>query len=168
MHTFVVHVQDQPGVLNRVVSLFRRRAYNIHDINSSRTHEPGVHRMTIWVGGDANAERIAANLYKLVNVIDVAEISGCPRVDRGLGLIKVRATEQERPAVLQLCEVFRAQVVDIGPDAMVLEATGSAEKIQSLVTVLRPFGIAEMAQTGAIAMTRCNQSTALTAIEQAA
>jgi acetolactate synthase-1/3 small subunit len=163
MHTFIVHVQDQPGVLNRVVSLFRRRNYNIHDINSSRTHEAGVHRMTIWVGGEADAARIEANLYKLVNVISVEEVSHRARVDRGLALIKVAADEAQRPQILQLCEVFRAQVVDIGAGAMVLEVTGSTDKIQSLVSVLRPFGIAEMAQTGAIAMTRCASTPAQSA-----
>ncbi|TNE87420.1 MAG: acetolactate synthase small subunit [Deltaproteobacteria bacterium] len=154
MHTFIVHVQDQPGVLNRVVSLFRRRAYNIHDIHSSRTHQAGVHRMTIWAEGDA--ERIAANLYKLVNVISVEEVSRQPFVARGLALLKLEATEKTRPELLQLCEVFRATAVDIGPDALIVELTGSADKIASFVDVVRPYGIREMAQTAAVAMTRCS------------
>lgn len=158
MHTFIVRVQDQPGVLNRVVSLFRRRAYNIADIHSSRTHEPGVHRMTIWAEGDA--DRIAANLYKLVNVISVEEVSQRPFVARGLALLKIAADAERRPEVLQLCEVFRASAVDIGAEALIVELTGSSEKIASFVEVLRPFGILEMAQTAAVAMTRSQSRSA--------
>ena len=155
MHAFVVHVEDRPGVLNRVVSLFRRRTYNIHDITSSRTHETGVHRMTIWVNDEANAQQITANLTKELDVISVEEISQLPRVSRGLALIKVAAPPERRPEVLQLCEVFQASVVDVGPDAVVTELAGSASQIARFVDILRPYGIQEMAQTGVVAMTRC-------------
>ncbi len=153
--TLVAYVEDKPGVLNRVASLFRRRGYNIVSLNVGRTHEPGVSRMTIVVEGDDTiAHLIEANLYKLVNVLAVEDISALPSVIRDLALIKVGVGPERRNEVLQLVEVFRARVVDIGPNALVVEITGSQDKIEALVGVLAPFGILEMVQTGQIAMTR--------------
>ena len=159
MHAFVVHVEDRPGVLNRVVSLFRRRAYNIHDITSSRSHEDGVHRMTIWVDDAVDATRIAANLHKVVDVISVDEISQEPRVTQGLALVKVNAPEDRRPEVLAVCATFEAQVLDTGPDALVTQIVGDGPTIESFVDQLRPFGLQELAQTGVVTMTRCTPST---------
>lgn len=158
-HTFVVHVEDKPGVLNRVASLFRRRAFNIESLSVSRTHEPGVSRMTIVVAADEHtAHRFSANLYKLVNVLRVDDITHVPSVDRNLALIKVLVGAARRAEVLQIAEVFRARAVDIAPDSLILEITGNQEKIDGLVGVLGPFGIAEMVQTGAISMTRGNDA----------
>ena len=155
MRTFVAYVEDQPGVLNRIASLFRRRGYNIISLNVGRTHQVGVSRMTFVVEADDDmARRIEANLYKLVNVISVQDISREESVTRDLALIKVSVTAERRAEVLQLCEVFRARVVDIGPESLIAESTGSPEKIEGLVRVLQPFGIVEMVQTGRIAMTR--------------
>ncbi len=155
LHTFVALVEDEPGVLNRVVSLFRRRNYNIISLNVGRTHVPGLSRLTVVMQADADtARRMEANLYKLVNVLRVEDISGEASVVRDLALIKVHVTAERRSEVLQLCEVFRARVIDIGPDALIAEITGTQDKIDGLVNVLRPFGIAEMVQTGAIAMRR--------------
>lgn len=155
LHTIVSYVEDRPGVLNRVASLFRRRAYNIVSLNVGRTHEPGVSRMTIVVDADDDtARRIEANLYKLVNVLRVDDITHKPSVARDLALIKVQFGPEQRTEVLQLCEVFRARVVDVAPDSLVAEITGTQDKIDGLVTVLRPFGITEMVQTGVVAMTR--------------
>jgi len=155
MRTFVVYVEDLPGVLNRVASLFRRRAYNIDSLNVGRTHEPGISRMTIVTEADDDtAKRIEANLYKLVNVVRVDDITYKPSVTRDLAMIKVNAGPADRAQVLQICEVFRARVVDVAPDSLVVEITGMQDKIDGLLAVLRPFGIAEMVQTGAIAMTR--------------
>ncbi len=153
--TFIVYVEDLPGVLNRVASLFRRRGYNIVSLNVGRTHEPGVSRMTIVVEADDDmARRIEANLYKLVNVLRVDDITHEPSVMRDLALIKVRAGADERPKVLQVCEVFRARVVDVAADSLTVEITGTQDKIDGLVAVLRDYGISEMVQSGAIAMTR--------------
>lgn len=167
LRTFVSYVEDKPGVLNRVSSLFRRRGYNIVSLNVGRTHEPGISRMTFVVDADDDtARRIEANLYKLVNVLSVQDITHEPAVIRDLALIKVRAQPERRAEVFQLCEVFRARVVDVGTDTLTVEVTGAADKIEGLVNALRPFGIAEMVQTGTVAMTRGSEGAASTAAHQ--
>lgn len=159
--TFVALVEDKPGVLNRVASLFRRRAFNIESLTVGHTEKPGVSRMTIVTTMDDYTARILeANLGKLVNVLYVEEISDAPMVARDLALIKISADASTRAQVLQICEVFRARVVDIGPDALILEITGTDDKIQGLVDVLRPFGIQEMVCTGRVAMQRCTAGPA--------
>jgi acetolactate synthase I/III small subunit len=155
LRTFVAYVEDKPGVLNRIASLFRRRVYNIVSLNVGRTHEPGVSRMTFVVeANDDMARRIEANLYKLVNVISVEDISRKASVSRDLALIKVNVGPDKRAEVLQLCEVFRARAVDVGPATLIVEITGTQDKIEGLVAILSPFGIAEMVQSGTVAMTR--------------
>lgn len=154
-HVFVVHVQDLPGVLDRVASLFRRRGYNIESLTVGHTETPGTSRMTIVMNGDESVARLMeANLYKLVNVLWVDDVTHVPSVVRDMALIKVRADAQSRQDILQLCEVFRARVVDVAPEALVVEITGTEDKIQGLVDVLSPFGIVEMVRTGAVAMRR--------------
>ena len=154
-HTFVAYVEDKPGVLARVASLFRRRAYNIDSLAVGRTDVPGVSRMTIVMDADATTARLVeANLYKLVNVLRVEDVTHEPTIVRDLALIKVSADAEQRPRVLQIIEVFRARVVDVVPEALVVEITGTEDKLQGLVDVLRPFGIIEMVRTGSIAMTR--------------
>jgi len=160
--TFVVHVEDQPGVLDRVASLFRRRTYNIESLNVGETHEPGISRMTIVCEANASvARRIEANLYRLVNVLRVDDVTEVPRVDRNLALIKVRAGAAERPQVLQILAAVNARAVDLGPDSLVAETTGSQEEIERLVSVLAPFGILEMVQTGLVSMTRAAEKPRL-------
>jgi len=158
--TIVVYMQDKPGVLNRVVSLFRRRAFNIDSLNVGQTHLPGVSRMTVTLpdSGDDTAARIVANLYKLVDVIRVEDITHAPSVNRGMALIKARATPEQRQQVLQLCAVFRARVIDIAAEALIIEITGTCDKIDGLRQVLEPFGIVEMVETGVLAMTRSSDS----------
>lgn len=154
-HTFVAYVEDKPGVLNRVASLFRRRAFNIESLTVGHTQEPGVSRMTIVVDtDDQGARRVEANLYKLVNVLRVENVTDHSAVVRDLALIKVRSDAQARAQVLQLADVFRARVVDVGSDTMIVEITGTEDKIDSLVDVLRPIGIVEMVRTGRVAMVR--------------
>jgi acetolactate synthase-1/3 small subunit len=155
LRTFVAYVEDRPGVLNRVSSLFRRRAFNIASLTVGRCDRPGVSRMTVEAEADDDtARRIEANLYKLVDVLYVRDLSGAERVSRDLMLIKVRANAKARPEVLQLTEVFRARVVDVAPEALIVELTGTEDKLDGLVEVLRPFGILEMVRTGAVAMAR--------------
>jgi acetolactate synthase-1/3 small subunit len=154
-HTFVVTVEDQPGVLNRVSSLFRRRNYNIESLTVGRTERPGVSRMTIVVITDeAGAGHIEANLYKLVNVISVQDITHSPAVYRDLAIIKVAATQAVRPELVHLVEVFRARIIDLANDSITIEITGGNEKIEGLLEVLRPYGVLEMARTGRVAMAR--------------
>lgn len=159
--TFITYVEDRPGVLNRVVSLFRRRGYNIESLTVGRTARPEVSQITlVVVANDDTARRIEANLYKLVNVLYVADVTGAAAVVREMALIKVAADNGKRAEILQLCEVFRARVVDVAPDSLSLETTGAQDKIDGLVDVLRPFGLIEMVRTGAVAMLRGQQSGA--------
>jgi acetolactate synthase-1/3 small subunit len=154
-HTLVVLVEDKPGVLNRVASLFRRRTFNIESLTVGHTEQDGVSRMTIVMdGSQVNAERVIANLYKLVNVIQVADLSEVPAISRDLVLVKVAAPPEKRSDIMQLVEVYRSRIVDITNDSLIIETTGDEEKITSLVEVLKPFGIIEMVRTGAVAMAR--------------
>lgn len=155
LRTFIAYVEDLPGVLNRVTSLFRRRSYNIESLTVGRTHQESVSRMTIVMEADDDAaRRIEANLYKLVNVLRVEDTTQRATVARELALIKVRADASTRPSVMQVCEVFRARVIDVAPEALICEITGTADKIDGLVDVLTPFGVVEMVRTGAVAMVR--------------
>jgi acetolactate synthase-1/3 small subunit len=168
LRTFVAYVEDQPGVLNRIASLFRRRNFNIVSLNVGRTQEPGVSRMTVVVEADDDkARRIEANLYKLVNVLSVEDISQKASIVRDIALIKVSAPPAKRSEVLQLCQVFRARAVDVGPDTLVVEITGDQDKIDGLLTILEPFGVLEMVQSGTVAMTRGAIGEAAKSIQQA-
>ena len=155
LHTLIVTVEDRPGVLNRVASLFRRRGYNIESLTVGHTAEPGVSRMTVVVDADDDTvRRLEANLYKLVNVLLVENLRDKGAVVHDLALIKVRAGVAERAQLLQLLEVFRARAVDVGAENLIVEITGAPDKIDGLVRVLEPFGVLEMVRTGAVAMTR--------------
>jgi acetolactate synthase-1/3 small subunit len=161
LNTFVVYVENKPGVLNRVASLFRRRAFNIESLTVGHTEKPGVSRMTIVVESDADgARRIEAHLYKLVNVLLVENITGAPAVSRDLAMIKVSATPETRSHLLQLVHVFRARVVDVAPESLIVEITGTEDKIDGLLEVLRPFGILETVRTGRVAMSRGAKTSA--------
>jgi len=167
LRTFVAYVEDQPGVLNRIASLFRRRNFNIVSLNVGRTHEAGISRMTMVVEADDDkARRIEANLYKLVNVLSVEDITQKPSIARDIALIKVSAPPEKRSEVLQLCQVFRARAVDVGPDTLVVEITGDQDKITGLLTILEPFGVLEMVQSGTVAMTRGAIGAAAKSIQQ--
>jgi len=155
LHTFVVHVDNKPGVLNRVASLFRRRAFNIESLTVGRTEEVGVSRMTVVVDTDAyGARRLEAHLYKLVPCRRVDNITSAPSISRDLALIKVAATGEARTHVMQLVDVYRARIVDVSPESLVIETTGTEDKIDSLVEVLRPYGVIELVRTGRVAMAR--------------
>src|SRR6266571_7628607 len=164
MNTFVVYVENKPGVLTRVASLFRRRAFNIDSLTVGRTEKPEVSRMTIVVDADRDqALRVEANLYKLVNVLFVENITGKAAISRDLAMIKVSATHDARSHVLELANVFRARVVDVAPDSLTIEITGAEDKIDGLLEVLRPYGVLEMVRTGIVAMRR-GKSSATSAI----
>ena len=158
-HTFVVYVEDKPGVLNRIASLFRRRAFNIESLTVGHAETPNASRMTIVVRTDAiGARRLEANLYKLVNVLRVHDISTVPAIFRELAMIKVTATADTRTHIMQLVDVFRARVVDVAPDSVVIETTGAEDKIDGLLEVLRPYGILELVRTGRVGMIRGKRS----------
>jgi acetolactate synthase I/III small subunit len=156
--TLIALVEDKPGVLNRVASLFRRRAYNIESLAVGHTEKPGVSRMTIVVdSAKTDVEMVVQNLYKLVNVIRVEDVTDAPSVMRDLALIKVRADDRAtRAEVIQIVETFRARVVDVGLKTLMVEVTGTDDKINGLVEVLMPYGIEEMVRTGRVAMARGN------------
>ena len=158
MLTFAVYLQDHPGALNRVASLFRRRAYNIASLTVGHTEQPGVSRMTIVVDAPEEVRnRIEANLYKILDVERVESIAA-DAVDRDLAMIKVAATGATRGEVMQLVDVFRARVVDVAPESLIVEITGTEDKIDGLVDVLRPYGVMEMVRTGRVSMSRGGQA----------
>jgi acetolactate synthase-1/3 small subunit len=154
-HILVAQVQDQPGVLNRVTSLFRRRMFNIESLTVGHTDQPGVSRMTVVVdGARTSVEQVTKQLYKLIEVTKVSEVTQESVVAHELALIKVSASAGHRPEILQLASVYNATVVHVTPDAVLIEATGPEDKIDALVSVLRTYGIKEMVRTGVIAMTK--------------
>lgn len=155
-HTLSALVENKPGVLNRVVSLFRRRGFNIDSLTVGRTQTPEVSRMTIVMdGSDFDASNVKMNLYKLVNVIQVDELENSEAVTRDLALIKVSVEDSTtRAEVIQLCEVFGARIVDIAASALVVELTGDEREIERFAEMLRPIGILEMVRTGVVAMAR--------------
>ncbi|MEJ2708543.1 MAG: acetolactate synthase small subunit [Anaerolineales bacterium] len=153
--TLIALVENKPGVLNRVASLFRRRNFNIESLNVGRTERADISRMTIVIDSEAGAARKAeVNLYRLVNVIDVQDVTNQPAVTRDLALIKVKATPEQRAEVANLAEIFRAKIVDVASESVIVEITGTEDKIESLLELLRPMGILEMVRTGQVAMMR--------------
>jgi acetolactate synthase I/III small subunit len=150
--TLVALVENKPGVLNRVASLFRRRNFNIDSLTVGRTENPAISRMTIVV--DADADQVMAQLFKLVNVIEVQNVTDVPEVSRDLALVKVRVDGQTRGEVVQMCEIFRARIVDATQEAVIVEVTGDEDKVSSMVELLRPIGILEMVRTGVVTMAR--------------
>lgn len=154
--TLVALVENKPGVLNRIASLFRRRNFNVDSLTVGRTHKPHVSRMTIVVDIQrTNTAQIVANLRKLVNVIDVRVVSDSPHVSRDLALIKVRTDDAESyNTVTEVCERFPARIVDMGIKVAIVEITAREEIVEELIDVLRPVGIVELVRTGIVAMGR--------------
>ena len=156
IHTIIAYVEDKPGVLNRVSSLFRRRGFNIESLAVGHTNMAGVSRMTIMVNAEEEnvAKRIEANLYKLVNVLRVDDLTHKSPVARELALIKVNADSKTRSEIVQIADIFRANIVDTASQTIVLEIRGAAEKVTRLLQMLEPFKIVEVQRTGVIAIQR--------------
>ena len=154
-HTIVALVEDRPGVLNRVSSLFRRRGFNIASLAVGKSEQPNLSRMTFVVEGDENTvEQVTKQLNKLIEVIKVSELNEDEVVARELALIRVHASASTRSEIIQLVDIFRANIVDVSSNSVVIEVTGEEDKINALYNLLRPFGIRELMRTGRIAMTR--------------
>ena len=154
-HTIVALVQDKPGVLTRVASMFRRRGFNIASLAVGKSERPGLSRMTFVVNGDDDTvNQVTKQLDKLIDVIRVSDISGYEMVARELALIKVQTSAATRGEIIQIVHLFRANVVDVGTQSMVIEITGEEDKITALHELLQPFGIIEMLRTGLVAMVR--------------
>jgi acetolactate synthase-1/3 small subunit len=162
LRTFVATVEDVPGVLNRVASLFRRRGYNIVSLTVGQSELIGLSRLTVVVGADdATAARLEANLWKLCDLVDVIELDAINAVERDLALIKVKANGTTRAQVVQAAQLFDARVVDVALDALIIEVTATRPRIDDLRRVLEPFGVVEMVRTGAIAMPKSRAGTPL-------
>jgi len=158
-HTLSVLVENKPGVLARIAGLFSRRGFNIDSLAVGPTEHPHVSRMTIVVNvADSPLEQVTKQLNKLVNVIKIVELDSGQSVQRELLLVKVRADLDTRSHVLETVTLFRAKVVDVAPDAVTIEATGSTEKLDALLRVLEPFGIKELVQSGMVAIGRGSRS----------
>lgn len=163
-HTLVARVQDQPGVLNRVASLFRRRAFNIDSLTVGGSETPEFSRMTIVVDtARAPAHLVAHNLRKLVPVVEVRDVTHVPTVERDLALVRVNCAPSERAELASLVDIFRGRIVDVAADSAIIEVTGDIQKVDGLVELLRSRGILEMVRTGKVALVRgtaANGSTA--------
>jgi acetolactate synthase I/III small subunit len=158
-HTLSVLVENKPGVLARVASLFSRRGFNIDSLAVGPTEHDDISRMTIVVSVDElPLEQVTKQLNKLVNVIKIVELDPAQSVQREIILVKVRADIQTRSHVLETVQLFRAKVVDVATDAVTVEATGTAEKLEALIRVLEPFGIRELVQSGMVAVSRGGRS----------
>jgi acetolactate synthase I/III small subunit len=158
-HTLSVLVENKPGVLARIAALFSRRGFNIDSLAVGPTEYPAVSRMTVVVDvEDQPLEQVTKQLNKLVNVIKIVELDPAQSVQRELLLLKVKADLDTRSHILETVQLFRAKVVDVAPDAVTIEATGSADKLDALLRVLEPFGIRELVQSGVVAIGRGSRS----------
>jgi acetolactate synthase-1/3 small subunit len=154
-HVLVAIVLNKPGVLNRVASLMRARNFNIESLAVSHTDQPDISRMTITLRADDVAvEQAAKQLYRLIDVLKVQDVTTDPTVEHELALIKVRATDRNRMEVVKIVELYKARVVDLAADSVIVEAAGTEEEVDALVALLRGFGIKELVRTGSIVMTR--------------
>lgn len=164
-HTLSVLVENVPGVLARVAGLFSRRSFNIESLAVGPTEHPDISRMTIVVAvSDQPLEQVTKQLNKLVNVIKIVELETDAAVQRELLLVKVRADASVRSQVLETVQLFRAKVVDVSPEALTVEATGTADKLDALLRMLEPYGVREMVQSGTIAIGRGPRSITATAV----
>ena len=154
-HTLVALVEDRPGVLTRVASMFRRRGFNIASLTVGKSEQPGLSRMTFVVNGDeGTVSQVTKQLDKLIEVIRVSNITSEEIVARELALLKVNAAPASRGEIIQIVNLFRAKIVDVGTQSMVIEVTGEEDKINALQNLLQPYGIQEMLRTGVVAMVR--------------
>ncbi len=154
-HTIALIVENKPGVLVRIAGLFSRRGFNIDSLTVGATDKPDRARMTITVDGDEVVlELVTKQLNKLINVIRVSELAPEESVERELAVIKVAARKEDRSEIMQIVSVFRAKIIDVSPRSMIVEVTGSEDKVEAMVRLLRQFGIKEMARTGKVSMVR--------------
>ena len=154
-HTIIALVENKPGVLNRVASLFRRRSFNIESIAVGHSELPHISRMTITIDGTTTmVEQVRKQLDRVIDVVKVSDITGDDIVARELALVKVKTSSSTRSEIIQIVDIFRANIVDVAADSVTIEITGDEEKINSLLELLRGFGIREIARTGRIAITR--------------
>lgn len=153
-------VANKPGVLTHVSGLFSRRGYNIDSLTVGVTENPDISRMTIVVHGDEQViEQVTKQLNKLIDIIKVVDISPQESVDRELALLKVSAKAKDRSEIIQIVDIFRAKIIDVSAESLIIEITGSGDKIDALEELMRPFGIKEMIRTGKVALVRGTKLT---------
>jgi acetolactate synthase-1/3 small subunit len=158
-HTISVLVENKPGVLSRVSGLFARRGFNIHSLAVGTTESPNISRMTIVIDlPERPLEHVTKQLYKLINVLKVIELDPASAVERELMLIKIRAVAEVRGKIIELADVFRAKILDVGADAMTVEVTGSPDKLQAFEDLVTGYGIIELVKTGRVALARGSKS----------
>jgi acetolactate synthase I/III small subunit len=159
-HTLSVLVENKPGVLTRVAGLFARRGFNIDSLVVAETENPAVSRMTITVNEqDHPMEQVTKQLHKLINVIKITSLDPAGSVERELLLIKVRADAQSRSEIMQIVEIFRAKIIDVNSEVLLIEMTGTREKVSAFMDLLGPFGVVELMRTGRVAMSRGRRPT---------
>jgi acetolactate synthase-1/3 small subunit len=159
-HTVVAIVEDKPGVLMRVSSLFRRRGFNIESLTVGPTEEPGLSRMTIVVDGEsAPIEQVEKQLYKLIDVVKVSDLTSEEMIARELALIKVRCNNVNRHELIDIAEVFRADIIDMATNSVILQVVGDDDKINGLIKMCEPYGIRELARSGRMAIVRGTKTT---------
>lgn len=157
-HTLVLLVEDHPGVLNRIVSLMRRRSFNIDSITVGHSEQPGVSRMTIQLRGNKeDVEQATKQLYKLLEVVKVIDLNPQEAMIRELVLVKVAAKGAVRAEVIQTASIYNARVLDATPNSLMIEMAGSEEEIESFLTMMRVYGIREMVRSGKVALSRVAQ-----------
>lgn len=160
LHTIVALVQDRPGVLNKIANKWRQRAFNIESLTVGHSEIPGLSRMTFTVDGAAHdIEQVTKQLYKVIEVVKISDVTADEVVARELALIKVSAGEKNRSAIIEIVQLFRAKVIDVGTDSLIIETTGTEDKIDAIVAMLKPYGLKELVRTGRVAMTRGGVST---------
>lgn len=154
-HTVIAWMEDKPGVLNRVAGLFRRRNFNIESLAVGHSETRGISRMTFVVRGtDRDMSQVRTQLNKLINVTDIQDVTYEPTVIREMALIKVRATNGNRASVMQLVDIYRASIVDVSMESLIIQIVGPEDRVNSLIGLLENFGIEEMVRTGRVAMVR--------------
>lgn len=160
LHTIVALVENRPGVLNKIASKWRQRGFNIESLTVGHSETPGLSRMTFTVDGAAHdIEQVTKQLFKVIEVVTVADVTEEKVVSRELALIKVQTPKEDRGAIIEIANMFRASIVDVGTDSLVIESTGNEEKIDALLAMLEPFGVSELVRTGRVAMVRGGVST---------
>ena len=154
-HTIVALVEDRPGVLNRIVSKWRQRGFNIESLAVGHSEVPGLSHMTFIVDGTTtDVDQVSKQMYKLIEVVKVSDLTEHDMLHRELALVKIAASPQQRSAIIEIVDIFRAKIVDMSKEALIVEVTGTEDKVDALMEMLRPYGIKELVRTGRVAMTR--------------
>jgi acetolactate synthase-1/3 small subunit len=160
MHTIVALVENRPGVLNKIASKWRQRGFNIESLTVGHSEIPGLSRMTFTVDGAAHdIEQVTKQLFKVIEVVKISDVTEQQTVTRELALIKIATSKETRSAVIEIVDIFRAKIVDVAADSVVVEATGTEDKVDAIIAMLTPYGLKELVRTGRVAMTRGSAQT---------